>query len=139
MRARPRRNRQELAPVRRDGEWKPLPQRFGDEWHDRMQQPQRVVEDVSQYRTRHFAVVSGCSDSSLRGLEVPIGDVVPDEPPRSLGVFAQAQSGVALLRTPFVLFRSRGTERKIAFQDRGVEPPQYPPVRKGQLGVTQLV
>src|SRR5438045_2905825 len=57
MRKRPRRNRQEFAAIRRHGKREALPQRLGDEWHDRVQQAQGVVEGVSEHRARNLAVV----------------------------------------------------------------------------------
>ena len=38
-----------------------LPERLGHEWHDRMQETERVVERVDQHGTRHFAVVAAGS------------------------------------------------------------------------------
>ena len=57
MRKRPGRDCQEFAAIRRHGKREPLPQRLGDEWHDRVQQPQGVVESVSEHRSRNLAVV----------------------------------------------------------------------------------
>ena len=84
MRNRPRRDRQELAPVRGDGEGKALPERIRYERHDWMEQPQGVIEDVSEHRAGDFAVGRTRSDSSFRRLEVPVGNLIPDEPSRRL-------------------------------------------------------
>ena len=50
---RPRRRREQLI-VAPPGE--PLPERFGDERHDRMEQPQRTVEHVHEHGARDIAI-----------------------------------------------------------------------------------
>ena len=92
MRDRPGRYRQELATLGGDREGKPLPDRLCDEWHDGMEQPEGKIEHVREDGTRDFAIASLCADTPLGCLEIPIGELVPDEVSSCLGVLAQANA-----------------------------------------------
>src|SRR6185436_4110628 len=90
--------------------------------------------------TRDFPVtVAASADAPLRALQVPIGELVPHEPPRRFRVLAEAQSGVALFGTPAPLFRARGPKGGVALENRGAEPAEYPSVGEGELAVAKLV
>src|SRR3954469_8292866 len=53
----PWRNRQKLAPLGDNWQRQSLPQCLGDEWHNWMQQPQRVVEGMSEHCPRSLRIV----------------------------------------------------------------------------------
>src|SRR3954470_453368 len=118
---RPGRDRQELAAVRVDREGQALPEGFGDERHDRMQQSQRPVEGMSENGARDFTVVTGSANAPFGRLEVPISEIVPDETPGGLGVFAEAKPAVAFFGPPLSFLGARGSQRGIALEDGGVE------------------
>ena len=65
------------ASVRPAGE--PLPERLGDERHDRMEQAERDVEDVGRHRAGHVAAGLVAIEPRLDLLEVPVGQVAPEE------------------------------------------------------------
>ena len=49
----------ELTALSRHRERKSLPECLGNERHDRVQQSQRIVEDVREHRARNLAVAKG--------------------------------------------------------------------------------
>ncbi len=53
-----------------------LPDLLGDEGHAGVQQPQRAVEDVDEHRQRRAVAVA---DAHLGHLDVPVGELVPEE------------------------------------------------------------
>src|SRR5450756_237142 len=139
MGERPRRNRQEFGAVSGHREGKPLPESLRNERHDWMQQSQCVVEHVREYRARDLAVAAQRTDAALGGLEVPVRDVVPDETARGFSEFAEAKPRITLVRPPLSFLWPRLAERRIALENRGVEPSEYPPVGKRELVVGELV
>ena len=56
-----------------------LPQRLGDERHRRVQQPERDVEGLRQDGARHVAAGLVPVEAGLDLLDVPVGQVVPEE------------------------------------------------------------
>ena len=57
----------------------PLPERLGDERHDRVQQPQRHVEGPEHDGARHIAAGRVAVEPRLDRLDVPVGEVAPEE------------------------------------------------------------
>src|SRR5579862_3870537 len=55
-----------------------LPDFFRDEWHERMQQAQHLVEDVDQHPSRARLRLTASLERFLRKLDVPITELVPD-------------------------------------------------------------
>src|SRR6266404_6983051 len=98
---RPGRDCQEFEAVGGHREGKALPERLRNEWHDRVQQSERVVEDVREDRTCDLAIAARRTDATLGSLEIPVCDIVPDEAPCCLRVFAQTKPRVTLFRAPF--------------------------------------
>src|SRR5712671_4625631 len=139
MRDRPRRDCQEFAAVGGHREGKALPERLRNERHDRVQQSERVVEEVSEDRARDLTIAARRTDATLRSLEIPVCNIVPDETSRGLRVFAQTKPGVTLFRAPFSFLGSRRPERCIGLQNRGVQSAEYPAIGQRELVVTKLV
>ena len=60
---------------------KTLPQLFRDVGHEWMQQPQRLLEDREQTSSGRssFRRSFFCSHASLRQLDVPVTEIIPEE------------------------------------------------------------
>src|ERR1700676_1564310 len=104
-----------------------------------MQEPQRVIEGVREHRASDLVIWPSRANASLRGLQIPVGDVIPHKPSRRLRVFAQAETRVPVPRWPRSINRSRWAKRGIALDDCGVQPAEYPLIGECHLAVAQLV
>ena len=100
-----------------------------------MQKAQRAVEDVEQHGARDLAIVrlGVGSEPSLHGFEIPIGELIPHEPARGLGVLVETQPGVPLVSAPVPavgiiggLRRLQRAQRPIALGDRSIEALEHP-------------
>src|SRR6185437_9772562 len=93
-----------------------------------MQQSQRSVEDVHEHRARNVAVIAFCRDSALDAFQIPVGQLVPHETSRGLGVLVQSQPSVQLAPIPRGAGGTRRTQGSVAFRNRDVETVENPPV-----------
>src|SRR6185436_13341466 len=139
MDQRPRCHSKELTAIGVDWEGKPLPESLGDEGHDRVKKPQRVVERVGEDSARDFTIVPRDPDAALRRFQIPIREIVPDEATGGFRVLAQAKSAVPFLRAPLSFFRTRWSKRRVCFERRRIEAAEYPAIGEGELVVAQLV
>ena len=104
--------------------WKPLPERLRDEWYDRVQQPQRMVESVYQHRTRDIAIVAGSGQPPFGRFNVPIGELIPNETASSFGVLVEpqrAERGVALDASPWRRRERESSGRPAYSAFRGID------------------
>ena len=91
---------------------------------------------MRQHDAGDFAVVATGGQARLGGLDVPIGQLVPHEATRRLGVLVQSEPVVALLIRPPRPRRARSAERVVAFADCHVEARENPLVGARQRRVT---
>ena len=68
------------------------PERLGDERHDRVQQPQGDIERLSHHRPGHIATGLIAIEAGLDLLDVPVGEIAPDEAIDAAGRLVQAGS-----------------------------------------------
>ncbi len=67
-----------------------LPEVFGDEWHEWVQQRQHAGQGVNQHILGHLAVgIVLAIETGLRGFDVPVAEIVPSEVINAVSSFAQ--------------------------------------------------
>jgi hypothetical protein len=100
-----------------------------------VQESQRAVEDVDENRACHLAIVAMGAQPALDRLQVPIGELVPDEATRAFCQIAQPHAGASLVLPPHPSVtpsarrrRPQRSERCVGLDDRGVKSPQHPVV-----------
>ena len=118
---------------------------FRDERDDGMEQPQRGVHDVHQYRAGDVAIVAAGQKPVLAAFQIPVGQLVPDEAACCFRVLVETQPGGAKLPGPGRAIRialpPRGacrSERGLALRDRDVQPGEDPLVRAREERVCLL-
>jgi hypothetical protein len=106
-----------------------------------VQQPERAVEDVHENGAGELAILGRAGEPTLDRLDVPVCELVPDEPTAALGQIAQTHAGAPFVRGPDTAVRravanhrwTQWAERRVRLGDRRVEPREDPVVRGRQM------